>query len=68
MRAKLTSVKAEMTPRPHLPIPEQARWLSSVLLGRYGYYAAYCTLSGRFVFCFLDSFRAEPILKTKDET
>ncbi len=39
MRAKLKSVKAEMRRRMHLPIPEQGRWLASVLSGHYRYYA-----------------------------
>ncbi|MGZ6639381.1 MAG: reverse transcriptase domain-containing protein, partial [Solirubrobacteraceae bacterium] len=38
-RAKLKSVKAEMRKRMHLPIPEQGRWLASVLQGHYNYYA-----------------------------
>jgi len=39
MRVKLKSVKAEMMRRRDLPIPEQGRWLSSVLVGHYRYYA-----------------------------
>jgi group II intron reverse transcriptase/maturase len=39
MRAKLKSVKTELMRRRHLPIPEQGRWLASVLRGHYGYYA-----------------------------
>jgi group II intron reverse transcriptase/maturase len=39
MRAKLKSVKTEMRIRAHLPIPEQGRWLASVLAGHYRYYA-----------------------------
>ena len=39
MRAKLKSVKAEMRRRMHHPIPEQGRWLASVLRGHYNYYA-----------------------------
>jgi RNA-directed DNA polymerase len=39
MRAKLRAVKAEMRRRLHLPIPEQGRWLASVLSGHYRYYA-----------------------------
>ncbi len=39
MRAKLKSVKAEMRRRMHLPIPDQGRWLASVLQGHYNYYA-----------------------------
>jgi group II intron reverse transcriptase/maturase len=39
LRAKLKSVKTEMRRRRHLPIPEQGRWLASVLNGHYRYYA-----------------------------
>ena len=39
MRAKLKSVKTEMRRRMHHPIPEQGRWLASVLAGHYHYYA-----------------------------
>jgi RNA-directed DNA polymerase len=39
MRAKLRAVKTEMHRRRHLPIPEQGRWLASVLSGHYRYYA-----------------------------
>jgi RNA-directed DNA polymerase len=39
MRAKLSSVKAELRKRMHLPIPEQGLWLARVLQGHYNYYA-----------------------------
>ena len=39
MRAKLREVKTEMRHRRHLPIPEQGRWLASVLRGHCNYYA-----------------------------
>jgi RNA-directed DNA polymerase len=39
MRAKLSSVKTEIRRRWHHSIPEQGRWLASVLAGHYGYYA-----------------------------
>jgi RNA-directed DNA polymerase len=39
MRAKLREVKDELRRRRHHPIPEQGRWLASVLRGHYGYYA-----------------------------
>jgi RNA-directed DNA polymerase len=39
MRAKLREVKTELMHRRHLPIPEQGRWLASVLRGHYNYYA-----------------------------
>ena len=38
MRAKLHSVKTEMRRRWHHSIPEQGRWLASVLTGHYRYY------------------------------
>jgi RNA-directed DNA polymerase len=38
MQAKLKSVKTEMRRRMHLPIPEQGRWLASVLQGHFNYY------------------------------
>ena len=38
MRAKLSAVKTELTRRMHHPIPEQGRWLASVLRGHYHYY------------------------------
>jgi len=38
MRAKLHQVKTEMRRRMHDPIPEQGRWLASVLRGHYNYY------------------------------
>ena len=39
MRGKLNAVKAELMHRRHLPIPDQGRWLASVLRGHYNYYA-----------------------------
>jgi RNA-directed DNA polymerase len=39
MRAKLHAVKAEMRRRAHLPIPEQGRWLGTVVGGHLAYYA-----------------------------
>jgi RNA-directed DNA polymerase len=39
VRRKLLAVKSEMWKRMHLPIPEQGRWLASVLSGHYRYYA-----------------------------
>jgi RNA-directed DNA polymerase len=39
MRAKLHQVKAELKHRWHHPIPEQGRWLASVLAGHCRYYA-----------------------------
>jgi RNA-directed DNA polymerase len=39
MRGKLHAVKAEMRRRMHHSIPDQGRWLASVLSGHYRYYA-----------------------------
>ena len=36
MTAKLKSVKAELMHRRHLPVPEQGRWLASVITGTRG--------------------------------
>jgi RNA-directed DNA polymerase len=40
MRAKLVDVNDQLKQRRHLPIPEQGRWLGSVLRGHHAYYAA----------------------------
>jgi RNA-directed DNA polymerase len=39
MRAKLKTAKAEIMRRRHQPVPEQGRWLASVLRGHQAYYA-----------------------------
>jgi hypothetical protein len=39
MRAKLREVKTELRQRRTLPIPDQGRWLASVLRGHCNYYA-----------------------------
>lgn len=39
MRAKLAEVKDQLKRRQHLPIPEQGRWLASVMRGHFAYYA-----------------------------
>jgi RNA-directed DNA polymerase len=39
VRTKLHALKGEMRRRMHLPLPEQGRWLASVLRGHYQYYA-----------------------------
>ena len=39
MQAKLRKVKTELRSRRHLPIPEQVRWLGSVVRGHIAYYA-----------------------------
>jgi RNA-directed DNA polymerase len=39
MRAKLREVKDQLRRRQHLPVPEQGRWLASVVRGHLAYYA-----------------------------
>ncbi|MGH3409138.1 MAG: group II intron reverse transcriptase/maturase [Streptosporangiaceae bacterium] len=39
MTAKLKSVKAELMRKRHLPVPEQGKWLASVIAGHQAYYA-----------------------------
>jgi RNA-directed DNA polymerase len=39
VRAKLAEVKAEIRRRQHQPIPDQGRWLASVVRGHQAYYA-----------------------------
>ena len=39
LRAKLRAVKTELLRRRHLPVPEQGRWLASVVRGHLAYYA-----------------------------
>ena len=43
MRTKLREVKEELKRRRHLPIPDQGRWLGSVIRGHYAYYAVPAT-------------------------
>ena len=39
MRAKLAEVKGQLRQRRHQPVPEQGRWLGSVVRGHCAYYA-----------------------------
>jgi RNA-directed DNA polymerase len=39
LRAKLKQAKAEIMRRRHLPVPDQGRWLASVIRGHQAYYA-----------------------------
>ncbi len=39
MRRKLREVKTELKRRRHLPVPEQGKWLRSVVNGHFAYYA-----------------------------
>ena len=55
MRAKLREVKNELRKRMHLPIPDQGRWLNSVVQGHNRYYGVPMNLSS------LNSFRHQII-------
>ena len=50
MRAKLHEVKDQLRRRMHLPVPEQGRWLGSVVRGHYAYYAVPGNDSAIFAF------------------
>jgi group II intron reverse transcriptase/maturase len=50
MRAKLCEVKVELKRRRHLPVPEQGRWLGSVVRGHRAYYAVPGNDSAIFAF------------------
>ena len=50
MRAKLQEVKDQLRRRRHLPLPEQGRWLGSVVRGHYAYYAVPGNESAIFAF------------------
>jgi RNA-directed DNA polymerase len=39
MTAKLAQLKTELARRRHLPVPEQGRWLASIIRGHQAYYA-----------------------------
>jgi hypothetical protein len=39
MRAKLREIKEELLRRRHQPVPDQGRWLASVVRGHCAYYA-----------------------------
>jgi RNA-directed DNA polymerase len=51
MRAKLCALKGEIERRRHLPVPEQGRWLASVLRGHYNYYAVPGNIEALRAFC-----------------
>jgi RNA-directed DNA polymerase len=53
MRGKLREVKHELEQRRHQPIPEQGKWLKSVVQGHFAYYAVPGNLG------VLDTFRQE---------
>jgi RNA-directed DNA polymerase len=50
MRAKLHEVKDQLRRRRHLPVPEQGRWLGSVVRGHLAYYAVPGNESAIFAF------------------
>jgi len=51
LRAKLHAVKRELRRRMHLPIPEQGRWLASVVRGHLAYYAVPGNIKAVDAFC-----------------
>jgi RNA-directed DNA polymerase len=51
LRAKLHAVKRELRRRMHLPIPEQGRWLASVVRGHLAYYAVPGNIEAVDAFC-----------------
>jgi group II intron reverse transcriptase/maturase len=55
MQAKLREVKAELQQRRHQPIPEQGKWLQSVVRGYFQYYAVPTNIES------LKSFRTQVI-------
>lgn len=53
LRVKLKQVRKEMMQRRHIPVPDQGRWLRSVILGYFNYYAVPGNRQS------IDSFRTE---------
>ena len=51
LRIKLRAVKRELRRRMHLPIPEQGRWLASVVRGHLAYYAVPGNIEAVDAFC-----------------
>jgi RNA-directed DNA polymerase len=51
MRTKLCEVNMELKRRKHLPIPEQGRWLGSVVRGHLAYYAVPGNTDALRAFC-----------------
>ena len=51
MRAKLKAVNDQLRRRLHQPIPEQGRWLASVVHGHVAYYAAPGNYEAVAAFC-----------------
>ncbi|MGH2850551.1 MAG: group II intron maturase-specific domain-containing protein, partial [Solirubrobacteraceae bacterium] len=51
MAAKLSEVKTELMRRRHLPIPEQGRWLASVIRGHCNYYGVPSNSDAIIQFC-----------------
>ena len=51
LRAKLHAVKRELRRRMHLPIPEQGRWLASVVRGHLAYFAVPGNIKAVDAFC-----------------
>jgi RNA-directed DNA polymerase len=55
LRAKVKKVRKEMMKRRHIPVPEQGRWLGSVVIGHLNYFAVPGNKRS------IDSFRTEVI-------
>ncbi|MGH3756013.1 MAG: hypothetical protein ACRDRP_25700, partial [Pseudonocardiaceae bacterium] len=51
MRAKLGGIKVLLMQRRHLPVPEQGRWLASVVAGHLAYYAVPGNIDAVAAFC-----------------
>ncbi len=51
LRAKLHAVKGDLRRRMHQPIPEQGRWLASVVRGHLAYYAVPGNIEAADAFC-----------------
>jgi hypothetical protein len=52
LQAKLSEVKTELKRRMHSPIPEQGRWLSTVVAGHIRYYGVPMNSNALFLWCF----------------
>ena len=55
MRNKLRTIKSELMRRRHLPVPDQGRWLNSVVRGHFAYYVMLTNIHR------LESFRDQAI-------
>ncbi len=55
MRSKLQTIRSDLMRDRHLPVPDQGRWLSSVVRGHYAYYAVPTNIE------YLKSFRIQVV-------